>query len=76
MCDCIEKINKKIREDSGDETAKLDTVFDVVDGKLTERMSMTYHCRQKNNSGILSDKKKTFSIQGAFCPFCSKPISD
>lgn len=72
MCNCIEKINEKLREDSDDEFASLNTNMGIKGNKLQETIAITYQCRTKKKDGTMSDKKKTFTISGAFCPFCGE----
>lgn len=77
MCNCIEKINKMIIDQTGDEKAKLNVVCSMGnDRTITVHIPVTYTARSRKKDGSFSKKNKTYTLFGSYCPFCGKKYDD
>lgn len=70
QCNCIEKINKKLVEATGDPNAHLDTLFSISDGQL---MFVPYTYRPKKKDGTFQ-KEKSGELALSKCPFCGLSV--
>ena len=70
MCDCLDKVNKVLREELGDNTAGIEVSLTLVDNRLeaVPSMSVLYHPKKKD--GTLSEREKSMGVRPTFCPFC------
>ena len=68
MCNCISEINKKIKEQTKDDMAFIETVFLIKTLSEVPKISFRYNARKKD--GTKSKKKTEQSIIPTFCPFC------
>jgi hypothetical protein len=72
-CNCIEEINKKLREASGDPEAKLNVIYAFPD--MDARICVPYLARDKKRDGTFTkEKDKMLALQK--CPFCGTPVDD
>lgn len=72
MCDCITKVNKKLREVYEDPKAELVTVLTVIGNKIEAFPALTASIHPKRRNGALAENSKNISIRPGFCPFCGK----
>ena len=75
-CNCIEAVNNKIQEHSGDPEAKVQTTYFLEDGKIKEIPYVYGTARKKKKDGTLGKKPERFQVSYAYCPFCGKKISE
>ena len=68
MCNCISEINKKLKEQTKDEMASIETVFLIGSLTYVTKISFRYNARKKD--GTKSKKKTEQIIIPTFCPFC------
>lgn len=76
MCNCVEEINKKLKEESTPtKSVKLETVFTLQATALSERPAMFCIIKKRK---LYSEKirKTRRIIQGAYCPFCGERYED
>ena len=67
MCNCIEEINKRIKEQTKDDMAFIESVF-VSTLSEVPKISFRYNARKKD--GTKSKNKTEQIIIPTFCPFC------
>jgi len=76
VCECIKKVEAKLRKDLGDPEANLKVEFAFVqkNGKavVDEFIPVYVSYRKKKKDGTLNLKKTDMYIKGAYCPFCGK----
>ena len=70
QCDCIKKINEKLREETGDPEAQLNTMLQLSNGN--RRICVPYLYRQKKKDGSFTKEKDGFLALDK-CPFCGTP---
>jgi hypothetical protein len=78
-CDCIEKVEEKLRTETGDPKAKIKTGFRFVAGKSIapdDFIPIAVHYRKKKKDGTFSTKRINHHILGAYCPFCGKKYKE
>ena len=68
MCNCIREINKKLKEQTKDEMAFIETVFLINSLTYLPKISYRYNARKKD--GTKYKKKTEKFIIPTFCPFC------
>jgi hypothetical protein len=74
VCDCIEKMNAKLREETGDSDARVAASYGVALNSV-ERFARikTLHSDRPRN-GTLSHVESRRHIVGRHCPFCGKEL--
>lgn len=73
MCNCIDNINKVIREEYGDPEASLDVGFFFGSSILEVKPSgLGAHYRKKKKDGTFQERQSAVGITPTFCPFCGK----
>ena len=76
-CKCIEKIEKKLRDDTGDNEAELVTGYNFPFANKSHTVEVfipiQVKYRQKKKDGNFGNKKQ-YNIMGAYCPFCGKKL--
>lgn len=73
MCNCIEELNKTLREEYNDPEAKIKVNYSFTNNLfivLPTGLLFQYRKRKKDNS--FYDKKTSINITPTFCPFCGK----
>jgi len=70
-CNCIEEINGKIKEATGDPEASLDILFTLENG-INERLFIPYSYRNKKKDGTFTVNKKEGKLALGKCPFCGE----
>ncbi len=70
MCDCIEKINTKLKEEYG--IAGMDQTCTTHDGKI----SLGAIFRPRTKDGRIYRHSRYLGIYPPFCPFCGKPYKE
>jgi hypothetical protein len=73
-CDCIHKVQEKLREHHGDEKAQLHLSFDWEHGRLISRIPIYYTTRTKKKDGTLTLRPKKKYLFANYCPFCGSKI--
>ena len=68
-CKCIEEVNARIRESSGDPEAGLTTLNKVVDNAIIETIAITLKIRDKNKDGTFQKALERIGVV-SYCPFC------
>ena len=66
-CNCVEKINEKLREQTGDPEASISVMFGV---DLSSMVYIPYNYRTKKKDGTFSQKEKEGKLALNKCPFC------
>jgi hypothetical protein len=75
MCDCISKVEKKLREDTGDPDAHILCGFSFPeDGSIKNFIPIRIEHRKKGKDGSLGRRWIEGHIIGAYCPICGKKI--
>lgn len=69
MCNCMNDVNEKIKESTGDPNARVNAIY-MLDGNTYPAMS--YFSRRKKANGDFTVKEYENAILPAFCPFCGK----
>jgi hypothetical protein len=74
-CNCIEEAEKKLRENTGDPEAEMETVFAFTESgiKTFIPIFITYRNKKKDGSFGKPTKGKIF---GAYCPICGKELKE
>jgi hypothetical protein len=70
MCDCVEKVNEKLKEMNTYVHRELMMNFKTGKGRLSQPMVVTRQIDSKNK------KMKARTLLCAFCPFCGKSYDD
>jgi len=73
MCNCIEEVNKKYKEQTRDERAGVYCIFSFDFGFLPK---LEAHHRFKKKDGTLSERTVTETIMPVYCPFCGKEYKE
>jgi hypothetical protein len=73
MCDCIEKVEKKLREDTGDPHARILAVFGFGENGIEMSIPIPVRYRKKKKDGSFG-KELNRNILGGYCPICGKKI--
>lgn len=68
MCECINEVDKVIKEKYKDPLASLDTIWNLADGSFYPRLSATYRKQKKN--GDFNIGNTSLTISPTYCPFC------
>ena len=68
MCNCIREINKKIKEQTKDDMAFIESVFLINTLSEVPKISFKYNARKKD--GAKSKKKTEQNLIPTFCSFC------
>lgn len=68
MCNCIREINKKIKEQTKDDMAFIESVFFINTLSEVPKISFRYNARKKD--GTKRKNKTEQNIIPTFCPFC------
>lgn len=69
MCNCLEEVNKKYKEFTGDKYAGIYVTYIVGSGEVPK---LEAHHRFKKKDGTLIDRIITETICPTYCPFCGK----
>lgn len=73
MCNCLEEINEKYREQTGDNYAGVCSIFSFDFGSLPK---LEAHHRFKKKDGTLINRNITETIIPTYCPFCGKKYDE
>jgi hypothetical protein len=76
MCECIEKIEKELREGTGDPEAVVKTSFRFCANGITRQyipIAVTY--RQKKKGGTFGRPLQGL-IFGGYCPICGEKLEE
>jgi hypothetical protein len=73
MCNCIEKVHEKLREDTGDPEARVECSFSVTKDGIKEYIPIPITYRKKKKGGAFGNTVKG-KIFGAYCPICGKEL--
>ncbi len=90
MCDCLERIEKKLAErlrervpadaeiSKGFDTGWDNTVLSLSSGKMSVMMKykMAYRAKKKNDDMAKNLTRLECSVKMSYCPFCGKPADD
>jgi len=68
-CNCVEEINKKIREATGDPEASLNILF-CLGNETTSRLYIPYSYRTIKKDGTFTVNKEEGKLSLHRCPFC------
>ena len=68
MCHCIREINKKIKEQTKDDMAFIESVFLI--NTLSEVPKISFRYNERKKDGTKSKKKTEQNLIPTFCPFC------
>lgn len=68
-CDCIKKVEEKLKQASGDPNAKIDVMLTFP--KMNERIYIPYTFREKKKDGTFG-KEKAGKLALTKCPFCGE----
>lgn len=68
MCNCIREITKKIKEQTKDDMAFIESVFLINTLSEVPKISFKYNARKKD--GTKSKNKTEQILIPTFCPFC------
>ena len=72
MCNCLEEINEKYKEHTGDEYAGVYSIYTLT--YVTPRIEA--HHRFKKKDGTLIDRTVIEAIVPTYCPFCGKKYKE
>lgn len=70
MCNCYNEVEKKYKERTGDEKAKIDGALIFGSGCFYPTLTGLYHKKKKD--GTLSNRVSEEHILPTYCPFCGK----
>ena len=69
-CDCITKVNEKLRENFDDEKAEVSVALCLDNNVLDAYPALTATYHKKKKDGTYADKKTEVSLRPSYCPFC------
>jgi hypothetical protein len=72
-CDCIDKVQEKLREHYGDPEAKLDKMWQFQE-KIVTIIPVYYSTRTKKKDGTLTARPKKEKLAASYCPFCGTKV--
>jgi hypothetical protein len=75
MCDCIEKVEEKLREDTGDPEDRVLHGFSFSENGIKDFIPIHTEYRKKKKDGSFG-RKTAGRIIGAYCPICGKALSE
>jgi hypothetical protein len=73
MCNCIEKVQEKLREDTGDPKARIKFSFSFTKDGIKEYIPIPATYRERKKDGTFGDMEERI-IVGAYCPICGESI--
>ncbi|UTC65991.1 MULTISPECIES: hypothetical protein [unclassified Treponema] len=71
MCNCIEDVTKKLKENLGDDELELQGVVWSLE-TMEQKLVSYFKYRQKNKAGGFYKNKTESYIVYSYCPFCGK----
>ena len=74
MCDCIDKVRKKLKEQTKDDVGILKNVSYTFSYGEILGTSFLYNARKKD--GTKSKKLTEVTILFSYCPFCGKKFKE
>lgn len=74
MCDCLDKVEADLKENTGDPKASLNYMYAMPYFGNKPIIEAIY--RKKKKDGTFNKTQSTISIDYAFCPFCGKQLSE
>lgn len=71
-CECITRVNKQLKEFTGDPDASLELMMPFIEGKLIAVIPVLARYREKKDDGSLKVRPSKKFMMAAYCPFCGK----
>jgi hypothetical protein len=74
-CNCIEEINEKLKEATGDSEAYIETSYAQMGNKFISFPLVQARYRKKKQDGTLKTKASSYQVVVTHCPFCGTPVT-
>lgn len=69
-CDCIKKIEGRLKEVDYHEASCRNISFTINENKMETGLTIPFSYRKKKKNGDFAQGKKTIDVESNYCPFC------
>jgi hypothetical protein len=74
-CDCIQKMNEKLREETGDPEARIVASYGKYYNEIEDFAHIETRYRKKLRNGELAKRETNHYVMGTYCPFCGRQLN-